>query len=314
MRFGLASADVENDLLERIETSMTQLTAAWDAFLTGLFAFLPHLLQAALILLIGWVVIRLVPRPVSAMLLRAHIDPVAVKYVLRVIKVFLWVIVAVMALDKLGVPVTSLLTLLAAVGAAVALAIKDNLANLASGVMLLFTKPFKSGDYIEVDSLSGTIREIELMHTYLDTVGNMRVAVPNTKMMTDAIVNYSAHDTRRQDLTYAISYDNDLLNAKEILLSVVNAHPLTLQEPVPPRVVVNEFADSSIQLTVQVWCANAEYWNLRFDLNEKVKKAFDEGGVVIPYNQLDVHLCSDERGAPADRLPSETDSRRDAAV
>ena len=134
------------------------------------------------------------------------------------------------------------------------------------------------------------------MQTYLDTVGNMRVAVPNTKMMTETIVNYSTYDERRQDLVFSISYENDLQKAITLLTGLVEAHPLVLKEPVPPRVVVTEYAASSVNLTAQLWCKNAEYWNLRFDLNQKVKGLFEENGIVIPYNQLDVHLVPNGGG------------------
>ncbi len=295
------AAETAENVVERIKMSMEQLRAAWESFASGFLAFLPHLLQAVIILLIGYFVTRLVPRPINAMLKRTNIDPVAVKYILRVVRVSLWVLIVVMVLDKIGVPVTSLLTVLAAVGAAVALAIRDNLANLASGVVLLFTKPFKAGDYVEIGDLAGTVTEIELMQTYLDTTGNMRIAVPNTKMMTETLVNYSAHDIRRQDLVYSISYENDLLAAKALLAGLVENHPLVLKEPAPPRVVVSEYAASSVNLTAQLWCSGKEYWNLRFDLNEKVKALFDENGIVIPYNQLDVHLrpADSPAGAPA---------------
>ncbi len=285
-----AAGEAAETVVERFVTSMEHLSAAWNTFAKGLLAFLPHLLLALLILAVGYFVTKLVPRPIGAMLKRTSIDPVAVKYIERVVKVSLWVLIIVMALDKLGVPVTSLLTVLAAVGAAVALAIRDNLANLASGVVLLFTKPFKAGDYVEIGDLGGTVTEIELMQTYLDTPGNMRIAVPNTKMMTETMVNYSAHETRRQDLVYSISYENDLSKAKALLLSLAEEHPLVLKEPAPPQVMVSEYAASSVNLTLRFWCSNAEYWNLRYDLNEKVKALFDGNGIVIPYNQLDVHL------------------------
>lgn len=179
--------------------------------------------------------------------------------------------------------------MLAAVGAAVALAIKDNLSNLASGLVLLFTKPFKAGDFIEVDGSSGTIREIELMHTYLDTVGNTRLAIPNTKMMTATINNYSVYDTRRQDFVFSISYDDDLIKAEELLRGMVDRHPMVLQDP-PPMVKVKEHAASSVNLLVRVWCKSEDYWDLQFDLLEQVKLAFDENGLSIPFQQLDVHL------------------------
>ena len=177
--------------------------AAWSTFLASFLAFLPRLLTALLILLVAFLITRILPKPVNSLMKRTKLDEVAVKYIHRANKIVIWALAIVMAMDKLGFPVGSLLAVLAAVGAAVALAIKDNLSNLASGMVLLFTKPFKAGDFIEVDGSSGTIREIELMHTYLDTVGNTRLAIPNTKMMTATINNYSVYETRRQDFVFS---------------------------------------------------------------------------------------------------------------
>ena len=207
--------------------NLEDLNTAWNEFLKRLIGFLPQLLVAAVILLVGLLATKVVPKPIKSVLNRTRLDAVAVKYILRVVKISIWALVLMMVLDTVGVPVTSLLTLLAAIGAAVALAIKDNLANLASGVVLLFTKPFKAGDFIEVEGDSGVIREIEMMHTYLDTPGNMRVAIPNTKMMTATITNYSTYETRRQDLTFTISYEDNLLEAMAAL------HPLAEGIPCP---------------------------------------------------------------------------------
>lgn len=267
---------------------------AWNAFTAKLLAFLPSLLSALLILLVAFVAARLLPKPVNSLMRRTSLDQVAVKYIHRANKIIIWSLAVVMAMDKLGFPVGSLLAVLAAVGAAVALAIKDNLSNLASGLVLLFTKPFRAGDFIEVDGSSGTIREIELMHTYLDTVSNTRLAIPNTKMMTATINNYSVYETRRQDFVFSISYSDDLMKAQELLRGIVARHSMVLQDP-PPMVRVKEHASSSVNLLVRVWCKGENYWDLQFDLLEKVKLAFDENGLSIPFNQLDVHLTSPER-------------------
>ena len=263
--------------------------AAWSTFLASFLAFLPRLLTALLILLVAFLITRILPKPVNSLMKRTKLDEVAVKYIHRANKIVSWALAIVRALDKLGFPVGSLRAVLAAVGAAVALAIKDNLSNLASGMVLLFTKPFKAGDFIEVDGSSGTIREIELMHTYLDTVGNTRLAIPNTKMMTATINNYSVYETRRQDFVFSISYDDDLLKAEELLKGMVDRHPMVLQDPAP-MVKVKEHGSSSVNLLVRVWCKSENYWDLQFDLLEQVKLAFDENGLSIPFNQLDVHL------------------------
>lgn len=270
--------------------NLDKLEIAWQKFLQALLNFLPHLFIALVILAVGFLAAKLITKPVKSMLSRTRLDNVAIRYLVRMLKISIWVLALMMALDTIGVPVTSLLTLLAAVGAAVALAIKDNLANFASGVVLLFTKPFKAGDFIEVDGESGVIREIEIMHTYLDTPGNTRIAIPNTKMMTATITNYSAHELRRQDLCFSIGYEDDLEAARALLLELVQAHPLVLREPEEPAVYVKEHADSAIVLLLRVWSKNEDYWPLQFDLQEKVKLLFDAHGITIPYPQMDVHV------------------------
>lgn len=270
--------------------NLDKLEIAWQKFLQALLNFLPHLFIALVILAVGFLAAKLITKPVKSMLSRTRLDNVAIRYLVRMLKISIWVLALMMALDTIGVPVTSLLTLLAAVGAAVALAIKDNLANFASGVVLLFTKPFKAGDFIEVDGESGVIREIEIMHTYLDTPGNTRIAIPNTKMMTATITNYSAHELRRQDLCFSIGYEDDLEAARALLLELVQAHPLVLREPEEPVVYVKEHADSAIVLLLRVWSKNEDYWPLQFDLQEKVKLLFDAHGITIPYPQMDVHV------------------------
>lgn len=280
-------ADTMEGIVEKMEQFKLSFLAFWDQFLK----FLPNILSALIILALAWLATKLVNAPVNTLMkrIKIDIDQVAIKYVNRVIKILIWFLGIVMAMDKLGIPVTSLITMLAAIGAAVALAIKDNLSNLASGVVLLFTKPFKAGDYIEVENFSGTIKEIEIMHTYLVTPGNTLVAIPNTKMMTATIVNYSTYETRRQDFQFSIGYDDDLLGAKAVLQDLLDRHPLILKDPVP-AVLVDAQGESAVVLLARVWCRNSEYWNLRYDLMEKVKLAFDEHGITIPYNQLDVHF------------------------
>lgn len=285
--------------------NINQLQDIWEKFLASLVAFLPRLLSAGLILLIAFFATRLLTRPINALLRRTRLDAVAVKYIHRCNKIIIWALALIMAFDKLGFPVSSLLAVLAAVGAAVALAIKDNLSNLASGIVLLFTKPFKAGDYIEVDGAAGTIREIELVHTYLDTIGNTRIAIPNSKMMNANITNYSAYETRRNDLVFSISYGDDLLKAKALLQELADQHPMILKDP-PPVVYVKEHAASSVQLLLRFWCQNSEYWDLQFDLMEQVKLLFDKNGVSIPFNQLDVHLD------PAPMLEKSSMSETDA--
>lgn len=265
--------------------------------LNAILAFLPHLLFAVVILLVGYLLTKIIAKPIRAILSRtpAPMDEVAIKYILRIINIAIWAIAIVMALDKIGAPVSSLLTVVAAVGAAVALAVKDNLANLASGIVLLFTRPFKAGDFIDVDGVSGTITEIEMMRTYIQTGDNTRVAIPNATMMSSNIRNFSTMDTRRLDLVYSVGYECDVQQVKKVLLELAQNHELVLKEPAEPCVMLKEYADSAINFNVRMWCRNADYWTLNFDMNERVKEAFDKNGISIPFPQMDVHMHNVEK-------------------
>ena len=273
------------------------LPAAWDTFVAKLLAFLPNLLSALLILLVAFLVTKLLPKPVNSLMKRTRLDQVAVKYLHRANKIVVWALAIVMAMDKLGFPVGSLLAVLAAVGAAVALAIKDNLSNLASGLVLLFTKPFKAGDYVEAGGISGTVQEVGLAYTKLCTVDNKVISVPNGQISVEKIINYSTEERRRVDLTFNASYDSPLQQVTGVLRAVVAAHPMALAEP-EPFVRVNAYRDSSIEYVVRVWCATGDYWTLYYDLLEQVKEAFDQNGIEMTYNHLNVHLMERERSEP----------------
>lgn len=273
------------------QTAAISWEGIWTSFWDMIRKIAPTALTAVVIFVIGFLAVRIIPRPISAILNKSgRIDEVAEKYILRTVKAAIWVITIISIMDCFGFPIGSFLTLLAALGAAVALAVKDNLSNFASGVVLLFTKPFKAGDYIEVNGQGGCIRSIEIMHTYLDTPGNMCIAIPNTQMMTATITNYSTHDVRRLDLSFSISYESDILKVKDLLLQMAKEHDLVLSEPDEPFVAVKSHEDSAIVMLVRVWCKTEEYWNLQFDMMERVKLAFDANGITIPFNQLDVRM------------------------
>lgn len=267
----------------------------WLRFTTWFALILPSIVRVALVIIIALVLSHLIPKVVRRIWKGLHADTAAQHYVTKTVKILLWGVAAIICLDMFGFPVASFLTVIAAVGAAVALAVKDNLANLASGLVLMFTKPFKAGDFIEVDGVSGTIRHIEMMHTYLDTPTNTCAAVPNTKMTTATIVNYSAHEFRRQDLFYSISYGDDVAKAKDILLKLAGENELVLDRPETAMAVVSGHDASGVALLLRFWCAPGNFHAVRFQLNESVKLAFDENGITIPFPQLSVHIQNDER-------------------
>ena len=257
-------------------------------FLKGLN--LEKLITLLLLLAGCLVVMKLVLRLTDRAFLRLELERSLHTFIHAALRVILWMITLCIVLDYVGVPMTSLVAVLSVIGLAVSLAIQGTLSNLAGGIQVLLSKPFKAGDFIEVEGDSGVIREIEMMHTYLDTPGNMRVAIPNTKMMTATITNYSTYETRRQDLTFTISYEDNLLEAMAALQQLLDTHPQVLREPEEPIVRVKEQADCAIVLLARFWCANADYWNLQYDLLQQVKLTFDDKGISIPFPQMDVHV------------------------
>ena len=213
------------------------------------------------------------------------------------LRVILWMITLCIVLDYVGVPMTSLVAVLSVIGLAVSLAIQGTLSNLAGGIQVLLSKPFKAGDYVEAGGISGTVQEVGLAYTKLCTVDNKVISVPNGQISGEKIINYSTEERRRVDLTFNASYDSPLQQVTGVLRAVVAAHPMALAEP-EPFVRVNAYRDSSIEYVVRVWCATGDYWTLYYDLLEQVKEAFDQNGIEMTYNHLNVHLMERERSEP----------------
>ena len=199
----------------------------------------------------------------------------------------LFVILA--ALSNLGVNTTSFIAVLGAAGLAVGLAFQGTLSNIGAGVLLIFFRPFKVGDFIQAAGESGVVEEINLFSVLLKTGDNKQIIIPNSSIIGGNITNFSAKDTRRVDFTFGIGYEDDLKLAKETLEEIVNSDERVLKDPAP-FVAVSELAESSVNFVVRVWVKSADYWGVYFDTLERVKLTFDEKGISIPYPQMDVHL------------------------
>lgn len=244
---------------------------------------------ALLILAAGLWLSRRVSRLLGRVLERAHLDPVLVQFLANVTYYVLAAVVCVAAIGQLGVSTASLLTVLGAAGLAVGLALKDSLSSIAAGVMLMILRPFTAGDFVTVAGQSGTVQKVTIFHTQLATPDNQRVLVPNGAILADTVVNVTANPTRRIDLVVGISYADDTVRAREVVAGVLAADPRILPEP-RPVVAVAELADSSVNLVVRPWVAGPDYWAVRFDLIEGIKRALDGAGVSIPFPQRDVHV------------------------
>ncbi|TRZ46432.1 mechanosensitive ion channel family protein [Robertkochia solimangrovi] len=247
-----------------------------------LTAYALKAIGAIVIWIIGsWLISRLV-KAVTYVMDKREYD-MSLKLFLRSLTSWgLKILLIIMVLGTLGVETTSFAAVIAAAGLAIGMALQGSLANFAGGVLILIFKPFKVGDFIEAQGVSGTVKEIGIINTQLNTFGNQLAVVPNGKLSNDNIINYSAESTRRENITAGISYDSDIKKAKEILLDIVNNFDKVNKEPAP-QVMVAELADSSVNLSLRYWANNDVFWDCRWYVMEEMKNRFDAEGIEIPY-------------------------------
>ena len=247
------------------------------------------LLMTVVLLAAGLLIIRLVLKITEKALSRTRLDKSVHKFIMTATRYTLYIILAVVILTSLKVPTAPLVTVLGACGAAVALALKDSLGNIAGGIIILANKPFVRGDVIEVTGITGIVQSIDLLVTTLKTYDNKVITIPNGTITASVLVNYSREENRRVDVTFTISYDSDIAKAKDVLLAVTESNPDILADPAPV-VGVAEHQDSGILLDLKVWCETSKYYDVRYYLEEQVKLAFDEANITIPYPQMDVRV------------------------
>lgn len=255
--------------------------------------FGPRILVAALIIFVGMILIKFFLKAVKAIMKKSKLDPICHKFLISLLRITLYILLIIIALSMLGIEMTSLIAIVGAAGLAVGLAIQDSLSNLAGGFILLFSKPFNVGDFVDVSGVTGTVKHINILHTKLLTVDNKAIIIPNGQVSTAKLINYSAEKTRRLDLVISVSYSQDIEVVKQILTNIVESNELALQDP-PPVIRVCEHAASSINFTVRVWVETDNYWVLNFDLLEQIKITFDKRGITIPFNQMDVNLITSQ--------------------
>lgn len=244
---------------------------------------------AVIVLLVGLWLIKRVTKLITSKLEKAALDESLRTFLIPLVRVTLQVLLVITIASMLGAEMTSFIAIIGAAGFAIGLALQGSLANFAGGVLILILKPFKVGDFIEAAGFSGTVKEIQVFHTILNTPDNRKIIIPNANLSNSSAVNYSAYDTRRLDLKFGVGYDDDVGKVKEVLQKIANDHPLVMKEPAP-MIVLGEHGDSSIVFFFRVWCAAADYWTLYFEFMEQVKLAFDEENINIPYPQMDVHM------------------------
>lgn len=211
-----------------------------------------------------------------------ELDLTLFSFFANVIRYTILATAAVFILNRFGIQTASIVAIIGAAGLAIGLAMQGSLSNIAAGVMLVIFRPFKIGDFVEVDGLMGTVKDISIIATELATVDNLQVIIPNSNVFAAPITNYSTYPTRRAEWTFGVSYGTDLKAAEEIIRSTIMADPRALAEP-EPFVQVNNLGDFSVDFLVRVWCNRADYFQFQADMKRQVKEAFDAGGIDIPF-------------------------------
>lgn len=252
------------------------------------------IVAAIAIFFIGKWGVRKITAFTKKLMLKAEVDLTLVEFLENVIYFALLIVIILASLNALGINTTSFLAVFGAASLAIGLALKDSLSNIGAAVLIIIFRPFRVGDFIDAAGASGTIEQINLFSTIMVTPDNKTIMIPNSSIIGSNITNYSSKPTRRVNLVFGIDYGDDLKLAKDILNRIANEDERVLQDPAP-FVAVGELADNSVNFVVRVWVKTEQYWDVHFDLLEKVKLAFDAEGISIPFPQMNIHIQKEEQ-------------------
>ena len=276
------------------------------AMLCGKYAI--RFVVSLLIFFVGKWIINKFSFILEKIISKIKIDPMLAGFLLNIIKTLLFIFVVLAALSNLGIETTSFVAVLGAVGLAIGMSFKDTFGNIGAGVLIIFFRPFKLGDFIEINGVSGRAGEINLFSTLIHTSDNRTIIMPNSQVIANRIINYSLQEFRRVDLVFGIEYSEDIKKVRELIIQTADANPAVLrapEAPADPFVGVLEFADSSINLAVRCWVRTPNYWNAYFGLNEEIKNTVDKNGINIPFPQV-VYHAQDGSTPSAPILPGKT--------
>lgn len=246
------------------------------------------ILVALLIFVIGQLIAKIIARILGKVLHHTKLDTILVDFIQSLVNALLLVFVIVAALDQLGVNTNSVIAVLGAAGLAIGLALQGSLQNFAAGFMLLIFRPFKGGDFVEAAGTAGVVEKIGIFSTTLHTGDNKEVIIPNSAIYSSNIINYSKRPTRRIDMVFSIGYSDDIRRARDVMAEIIAADPRILPEP-EALIAVGELGPNSVNFFVRPWVKTDDYWDVKFDLTEKIKLAFDNNGITIPFPQMDIH-------------------------
>lgn len=281
---------IEKNIEKVVDQNVEQITRDFKSFIPDniveiAIGYSISFVFALLIFFIGkWISKSVVKILGKALRKVGGVDETLVKFLENIVYYALLTVVIIAALNKLGIATTSFLAILGAAGLAVGLALKDSLGNFASGVMIVLFKPFKAGDSVVAGGVSGTVTEVTIFNTIFLTADNQKIIVPNSSITSGSITNVNANNTRRVDIVVAISYEDNIKNAKDVLTNIINSNPKVLKDK-GFGISVTDLAETSVKLGVNVWAKSSDYGSLKAELLEEIKIKFDEVGITIPYSK-----------------------------
>ena len=247
------------------------------------------LVAAVLVMIIGRILVRWIIKLIKKSKFAQKTDATVMRVLTNFISAGLYVVLIVSVIGILGVPMASVIAIIASAGVAIGLALQGALSNLAGGIMIMILRPFHIGDYVEIASNAGTVKDVGIFYTVLNTPDNKEITIPNGTVMSSEVINYSTNENRRVELVFGVAYGTDVERVKAILLEAAGKHELVLSDPAPFARLSNQ-ADSALEFTLRVWAKNGDFWTVKFDLLENINRRFEEEKIEIPFNQLDVHI------------------------
>ncbi|MFC2466089.1 MAG: mechanosensitive ion channel family protein [Bacteroidota bacterium] len=265
-----------------------KINKIWDAVVSGSLDLAKNIIIAIIVFYIGKYAINFLLKVVKKVMLRRNVDETVSKFILNILKISLQVTLFIAIIGILGVKTSSIMGLIAATGFGVGMALSGTMQNFANGILLLVFHPYKVGDFIEVNDISGTVKAIQIFHTILVTTDNKVIYIPNGTMGTATMINYNQQVTRRIDWVIDIDYGEDFDRVKAVIDSIIASEPNILKEPAPV-VELNELSASSVKVLLRCWVATGNYWTLYYSVNRKIYEQFNQNNINFPYPQITVH-------------------------
>lgn len=285
--------DTVNEVNKTLDATNTAVSKYTDMAITYASEYGLKILAALLIFIIGKWAVKKLTALTKTVMEKANVDKTLVEFAESLVYFVLLMVVILAALNTLGINTTSFIAIFGAAGLAIGLALQGSLANVGAAVLIIIFRPFKVGDFVEAGGATGTVEDVNLFSTIIAPLDNRTIIVPNAAIVGGNIINYSMKPERRVDHVFGIGYDDDLKLAKNTLMEIMTSDTRVLQDPAP-FVAVSELGDNSVNFTTRAWVENADYWDVYFEMIEKVKLTFDEKGISFPYPQMDVHLDKEE--------------------